>query len=279
MTRTKCIFLGLLAALLSPLSANGALYKFTYSYWDDQKVSGYFRGEESGDFIVNITDIEVMVDGIAYNTPLYAHGFDPVNVQWVNLAPVMSSNANLLNFFIADSSDFPASQPNSNYFFVVNWHLPGDPYTVYLRESQIFKLEPLIWDFELDFTDPYDNRVFCSNLDIGTGDPGECVPKFDWTLTKLTVVDQLEELTTLVIDINLEAGVSNSLDSKLNAAIAALDDTNEANDGAALNSLYAFCNSVSAQRGKKISDVQADDLIAAANRIIASIDEFAPGCD
>ena len=64
----------------------------------------------------------------------------------------------------------------------------------------------------------------------------------------------------------------------LNTTLNALEDTNENNDVAALNSLYAFCNSVDAQRGKKISLEDADSLIASVNAIIASIDELATPC-
>jgi hypothetical protein len=90
---------------------------------------------------------------------------------------------------------------------------------------------------------------------------------------------QISDLANLIMEINLNAGISNSLDGKLDTALGALDDTNTKNDGAALNSMYAFCSSLSAQRGKKLSDDQAGQLIAAANGIIASLDEFAPLCE
>jgi hypothetical protein len=89
----------------------------------------------------------------------------------------------------------------------------------------------------------------------------------------------LEELAALVTEINASAGISKSLDTKLDAALIALDDTNENNDGAALQSMYAFCNSTEAQRGKKLTDEEADVLIEAANSIIAAIDENAPPCN
>ena len=66
---------------------------------------------------------------------------------------------------------------------------------------------------------------------------------------------------------NLQNGIENSLDGKLDAALAALEDANVNNDGAALNSLAAFINAVEAQRGNKITSAQADELIAAAQEI------------
>ena len=78
----------------------------------------------------------------------------------------------------------------------------------------------------------------------------------------------LHSLAQKVIALNLQKGISNSLDAKLYAALQALDDLNENNDVAAINTLQAFINAVEAQRGKKISQEDADDLIAAAQEII-----------
>lgn len=78
----------------------------------------------------------------------------------------------------------------------------------------------------------------------------------------------LHNLAQKVIALNLQKGISNSLDAKLYAALQALDDLKENNDVAAINALQAFINAVEAQRGKKISQEDADDLIAAAQEII-----------
>ena len=51
-------------------------------------------------------------------------------------------------------------------------------------------------------------------------------------------------------------------------SIEKLEDGNAKNDKAAVNSLEAFINAVEAQRGKKIPEADADDLIAAAQEII-----------
>ena len=81
-------------------------------------------------------------------------------------------------------------------------------------------------------------------------------------------VELLENLAQDVVDLNLHSGIENSLDAKLDAALKALDDLNENNDVAAFNSLEAFINAVEAQRGNKIPEADADDLIAAAQQII-----------
>jgi len=86
------------------------------------------------------------------------------------------------------------------------------------------------------------------------------------------IVEIVEELINDVISLNLQQGISNSLDAKLDSALNALDDVNENNDAAAINSLNAFINAVEAQRGIKIPDADADALIAEANVMIAILE-------
>lgn len=81
-------------------------------------------------------------------------------------------------------------------------------------------------------------------------------------------VELLVDLAQDVIALNLQQGISNSLDSKLQAAMQALDDINENNDVAAINTLQAFINAVEAQRGNKVSEADADAIIASAQEII-----------
>lgn len=76
----------------------------------------------------------------------------------------------------------------------------------------------------------------------------------------------------MVIELNLHQGIENSLDAKLKTVEQALADLNENNDVAAINALGAFINAVEAQRGNKISEEDADKLIAAVQAIIAAIE-------
>ena len=80
---------------------------------------------------------------------------------------------------------------------------------------------------------------------------------------------QIQALVQEVISLDLRTGISTSLDAKRDAALGALDDLNANNDVAAINSLNAFINAVSAQSGNAISVAEADALIAAANAILA----------
>lgn len=81
------------------------------------------------------------------------------------------------------------------------------------------------------------------------------------------------DLIDTVEDMNLQQGIDNSLDAKLDSAANALDDVNQNNDVAAINSLNAFKNAVEAQSGNKLTEAQANTLIAEAESIIAMLSE------
>jgi len=82
----------------------------------------------------------------------------------------------------------------------------------------------------------------------------------------------IEDLIKDVESMNLQQGVDNSLDAKLDAVLKSLEalNTNQRND--AINKLYAFINEVEAQRGNKITNEQADNIISEAQRIIDLIE-------
>ena len=71
-----------------------------------------------------------------------------------------------------------------------------------------------------------------------------------------------------VVVLNLSVGINNSLDAKLDAALAALDDLLAGNDQAALNVLQAFITQVQAQSGNQIPEGEAAALIGSAQAII-----------
>jgi hypothetical protein len=91
------------------------------------------------------------------------------------------------------------------------------------------------------------------------------------------VEDQIENIADTVMDLNINNGIANSLDAKLDSVLRALDDVNESNDVAAVNSLVAFINSVEAQRGSKLEEADACNLIQAADSIIVSLGGVSTG--
>jgi hypothetical protein len=64
---------------------------------------------------------------------------------------------------------------------------------------------------------------------------------------------------------------TNSLDAKLDNAIAALDDSRRGDNPSAANTLSSFVNEVEAQRGRKLTNGQADQLADSANCIIQQL--------
>jgi hypothetical protein len=108
------------------------------------------------------------------------------------------------------------------------------------------------------------------NTDLnGDGDVTDAVVHVaDLSVTLVDPVVLIGDLIQDVLDLNLQQGIENSLDSKLQTAQSILDDLRDNNDGAAIEKLNAFVNEVEAQRGKEISDADADDLIASTRIIL-----------
>jgi len=87
-------------------------------------------------------------------------------------------------------------------------------------------------------------------------------------------LDPAAAITALIATIesmNLQQGIENSLDAKLDNALDALDAANAGNRNDAINKLGAFINAVEAQRGKALTDAQANQLVALANNIISAL--------
>jgi hypothetical protein len=86
------------------------------------------------------------------------------------------------------------------------------------------------------------------------------------------LVESPAEATEVVIEsieeLDLPQGTENSLISKLESAIDSLED---GQDNAAVNKLEAFMNQVEAQRGKKLTEEEADKLIADVQAIIDNV--------
>lgn len=76
--------------------------------------------------------------------------------------------------------------------------------------------------------------------------------------------DQIDDLITLIRSFNLPPGTANSLITKLQSALAAIDSSDTAT---ACSFLTAFTNECVAQSGKKLTPDQATQLINSANQI------------
>ena len=83
-----------------------------------------------------------------------------------------------------------------------------------------------------------------------------------------TAEEAIQDLIDRVADMNLQQGIENTLDAKLSLVQQALADVNQNNDAAAIHALESFIDEVEAQRGIKITNAQADKLIASVQAII-----------
>jgi hypothetical protein len=81
----------------------------------------------------------------------------------------------------------------------------------------------------------------------------------------------INDLIDTVELMNLQQGIENGLDAKLQNVQDSLEAFNADNRNDAINKLNAFINSVEAQRDNKISNEQADYLIAETQKLIDQI--------
>jgi hypothetical protein len=91
------------------------------------------------------------------------------------------------------------------------------------------------------------------------------------SLQVLSAEAQLAALVETVLSMNIQAGIGNALDRKLQNALSALDHAQAGDLASAAGILYAFIQSVEAQRGKRLTEEQSDQLVAAAQAIIDTL--------
>jgi hypothetical protein len=81
----------------------------------------------------------------------------------------------------------------------------------------------------------------------------------------------LTTLATFAQTLNLSIGISNSLDSKLQNTLQALDAANAGDTPSACNRMSAFLSEVSAQEGKALTSGQAAQLTRLAQQVRAAL--------
>jgi hypothetical protein len=82
---------------------------------------------------------------------------------------------------------------------------------------------------------------------------------------------QVGTLIAAVQGFNLAQGIENSLDTKLQNVLGALNAAVSGNVGSVCSQLGAFLNETTAQSGKKLTIAQANQLVARAQQIGAVI--------
>jgi probable HAF family extracellular repeat protein len=144
-------------------------------------------------------------------------------------------------------------------------------------ERDVIELSTMIsQEYGVDLTGWNLDWASAVSADNGTIVGGGFNPSGDYVGWVLVIpkdpVKLLDNLVQDVAQINLDNGISNSLDSKLDAAVSGLFAENADQRQDSVNKLNSFINAVEAQRGKKITEAQADYLIDAATAILSVIE-------
>ncbi len=108
--------------------------------------------------------------------------------------------------------------------------------------------------------------IFTVTLTVTDGDGATAIDTA--TVTVLGPAGAVQSLSALVAGYNLKQGVAGSLNGKLQGVVAAFGAANASQRRDAANKLAAFINAVEAQRGKALTNAQADALVALAGRIL-----------
>jgi len=189
----------------------------------------------------------------------YLTNVDCTTVMVNNVAPTVSIDNSLdlesQCFEVGEDIDFIGSftDPGVDDTHTISWDF-GD-----LNSSTV----------SLSVTHSYmqpGNYVLILTITDNNGDSG--LAAVDICIIEITEQDEIQEVIEDVEDFELHEGIENSVTTKLSNAIESL---NNGNLTEAKNILNAFINHVEAQRGKKLTEAQADYLISEVQTIIDSI--------
>jgi DNA-binding beta-propeller fold protein YncE len=113
---------------------------------------------------------------------------------------------------------------------------------------------------------PLTSYVYTGNIGFNSDFGGQSISVID---DPPPPGEQIRELIDLVKAFNLSQGIANSLDTKLQRALEALDSVNNGNSPTACNKLSSFINEVEVQQ--QLSPAQATQLMNAATRIMRTL--------
>jgi hypothetical protein len=128
MTAMKLLIKNLFAAtvLLVATAAHATVFNYSYQYNNGTLVTGSFSGSAAGDLVTGLSNISVIVDGIAFNGSgsLFGSHYDGT-LGWQSGGAVASFSGTHNNFYFADA-DYPNDFTATNYTFAVPNFLPSD---------------------------------------------------------------------------------------------------------------------------------------------------------
>lgn len=104
---------------LLTLSANAALFNFSYTFGSGDVASGSLTRTQNGLFVESVSDVSVFLNGNALtgNPGLYQPYSFTAGCCFVLSTPVISFDGNLNNFIFADAPPYDSAQTN---YFIMN---------------------------------------------------------------------------------------------------------------------------------------------------------------
>ena len=127
MLKLKCLVMSL---LLTPLIAHATLFDFSYvfqaGYGDDRGISpttitGSFNGEQKGNYVTNLSDIKVSIEGRDFSENLISVLYSPkTGGPWDFSQEGQVSFDVMQNNFMFVNSEYANNGPFINYFYITS---------------------------------------------------------------------------------------------------------------------------------------------------------------
>lgn len=108
------------SALLCIVNAQASVFSFSYTFGDQQTITGTLNGDAAGDYVNNISNVHVFFDNTEFSGSLLSAGYDTTTGQFEGAGTaVVSTKAGLNNFIFADADPTGPAFAN-NYFYFLN---------------------------------------------------------------------------------------------------------------------------------------------------------------
>ncbi|MDI6916316.1 MAG: Ig-like domain-containing protein [Thermoplasmatales archaeon] len=277
---------------------DGTIFSYEWDFGDGTNGTGMaveHSYENAGNYAVTliVRDNYNLTNSTRFVVSVERHSFE-VNIQQINTV-VRPGGTAVYMINIKNTGTISDTYMLRMNGLVSSWGYPDSMYvgvsaggsiTLYLKVTVPSDF-PLMYNTTYNFT----VTVTCMH-DQTTMSNAPLACTADETLTVIAtkesktryMINEVEELITLLDNMSIQQGIKNSLKSKLENALnklnTALDDIlNGDNDHAdnmlntAQNQINAFINEVEAQRGKKINDGDADMLLDMGQTLINHINE------
>jgi hypothetical protein len=106
-----------LVAALASVDASATTFDFSYDFSNGVALTGSLEGTLSGDFVEDVSDVQVALDGVAFTGPLFGGTYKSSNGTFEFGNPIISTDASKNNFALSDTDNQDTA---SQYFLFLN---------------------------------------------------------------------------------------------------------------------------------------------------------------